>query len=178
MGEIAVAKLSHVPVVPVRMPDFFPMRASVRQAYHEHVDMTVLLEYGITLNMVQITAMWFEQLPFLYLEERVSVDMMSVLSRTLTTVAKRPLSAPFKVVPTHAKKEQETYFYILPDHRNAEAVATAMVLQLFLVPIMLARCPSMNLPCALCAGMSLPQHTSTLIAVMSAGCLESEPFLE
>mmetsp|Transcript_18178 Transcript_18178/g.42505 ORF Transcript_18178/g.42505 Transcript_18178/m.42505 type:complete len:720 (+) Transcript_18178:3-2162(+) len=179
VGELTVTRLSSIRIVPIHMPDYNGPSENFIVRCADLVDLTVLLEYGISKHMAQETFRWFRDLKHINFQLDLSNDVMvklckNVEIRKLQTSIELTSQACFEPAEW---REKSVPTIIAPDTRNSEAIASAMVLEHIMRPI-LVQYGHEALAHVLTNGMVLPKKTARVVCILSAGCLESIPYLK
>jgi len=179
VGEIVTTHMTHRRTFLVRMPDYQVPDDDLIINYRSNSEASVLLERGITQEMIAAALQWARMLPCITFPSSVSEEVTLDLAELL--VKKRRLGElKWRESPWRA-----TEVCICVDHANNEAISAALCLQKMLLP-MLALANSDLLPWILpeATAVGFPALTNlargsrSVVLLCTTGCLESPSFLE
>ncbi|CAE8736238.1 unnamed protein product [Polarella glacialis] len=155
MGEVTTGRLHKVKTVVVALPDYEPPSETLVQEYQVHVpDVTELAAHGISLAAVQETLRWMRELPTIELLGTLDSKLTKAVCKELVVMHVSPGSMGKNGVQLSNEAEDEldeetrlvnrkaqyngSKVAILVDYKNMEAVATALVLQLMVSPLLIS----------------------------------------
>ncbi|CAE8629313.1 unnamed protein product [Polarella glacialis] len=155
MGEVTTGRLHKINTVVVALPDYEPPSETYVQDYQVHVpDITELVAHGISLAAVQETLRWMQDLPTIELLGTLDSTLARSLCKELVVMHVSPgimfqnsvqlnceaQDEPDKEARLASRKTQYngSKVAILVDYKNIEAVATALVLQLMVSPLLVS----------------------------------------
>jgi len=174
-GELTVAYHRGVNVIPVRMSDYSVMEDTTIDNYNLSVDTSALATYGIRLEMVRTTLHWVQSLVYVRMQKSLSHRGLDDLCRILQNTKK--LNDVLDVQESTQKdKKEETPYCILPDHHSSESVASAMVLEKMIIPLMAAMNHT-QLPYAMTLPGKIPEIVDRVVCILSAGCLGQRDYV-
>ncbi|CAE8680241.1 unnamed protein product [Polarella glacialis] len=155
MGEVTTGRLHKVKTVVVALPDYEPPSETLVQEYQVHVpDVMELAAHGISVAAVQETLRWMRELPTIELLGTLDSKLTKAVCKELVVMHVSPGSMGKDSVQLSNEAEDELHeetrlvnrkaqyngskVAILVDYKNMEAVATALVLQLMVSPLLIS----------------------------------------
>jgi len=181
MGEVTTGRLHKVKTVVVALPDYEPPSETLVQEYQVHVpDVTELAAHGISLAAVQETLRWMRELPTIELlgtldskltravcKELVVIHVWAKNSFKLRNEAEDELDEETRLVNRKAQYNGSKVA-ILVDYKNMEAVATALVLQLMVSPLLISS--GGMVPYIMTANEEAMPTVQIIVVICSQGC--------
>ncbi|CAE8615626.1 unnamed protein product [Polarella glacialis] len=181
MGEVTTGRLHKVKTVLVALPDYEPPSETLVQEYQVHVpDVMELAAHGISLAAVQETLRWMRQLPTIELlgtldskltravcKELVVIHVWAKNSFKLRNEAEDELDEETRLVNRKAQYNGSKVA-ILVDYKNMEAVATALVLQLMVSPLLISS--GGMVPYIMTANEEAMPTVQIIVVICSQGC--------
>jgi len=182
MGEVTTGRLHKVKTVVVALPDYEPPSETLVQEYQVHVpDITELAAHGMSLADVQETLRWMRALPTIELRGTLDSTLARSLCKELVVMHVSPGSMvhqlsceaqdePDKEARLASRKTQYngSKVAILVDYKNMEAVATALVLQLMVSPLLVSL--GGMVPYIMAADEEAMPTVQILVMICSQGC--------
>jgi len=185
MGEVTTGRLHKVKTVVVALPDYEPPSETLVQEYQVHVpDVTELAAHGISLAAVQETLRWMQDLPTIELLGTLDSTLARSLCKELVVMHVSPgimfqnsvqlnceaQDEPDKEARLASRKTQYngSKVAILVDYKNMEAVATALVLQLMVSPLLVSL--GGMVPYIMAADEEAMPTVQILVMICSQGC--------
>ncbi|CAE8619797.1 unnamed protein product [Polarella glacialis] len=182
MGEVTTGRLHKINTVVVALPDYEPPSESLVQEYQVHVpDVTELAAHGISLADVQETLRWMRELPTIELRGTLDSTSARSLWKELVVMHVSPGSMvhqmsceaqdePDKDARLASRKTQYngSKVAILVDYENMEAVATALVLQLMVSPLLVSL--GGMVPYIMAADEEAMPTVQIIVMICSQGC--------
>ncbi|CAE8593379.1 unnamed protein product [Polarella glacialis] len=185
MGEVTTARIHNVKTVVVALPDYEPPSETLVEEYQVHVpDVTELAALGISLAAVQETLRWMRELPTIELPGTLDSRLTRAVCKKLVVMHVSPGSMGKNGVQLSNDAEDEldkgtrsvnrkaqyngSKVAILVDYKNMEAVATALVLQLMVSPLVLSS--GGMVPYIMTANEEAMPTVQIIVVICSQGC--------
>ncbi|CAE8591418.1 unnamed protein product [Polarella glacialis] len=185
MGEVTTGRLHKINTVVVALPNYEPPSETLVQEYQVHVpDVTELAAHGISLAAVQETLRWMRELPRIELLGTLDSTLTRSLCKELVVMRVSPGSMVKNSVQLGCEAEDEpdkearlanrmiqyngSKVAILVDYKNMEAVATALVLQLMVSPLLMS--VGGMVPYIMAADEEAMPTVRILVVICSQGC--------
>ncbi|CAE8652094.1 unnamed protein product [Polarella glacialis] len=157
MGEVTTGRLHKVKTVVVALPDYEPPSETLVQEYQVHVpDVMELAAHGISLAAVQELVVM-----------HVSPGSMGKNGVQLSNEAEDELHEETRMVNRKAQYNGSKVA-ILVDYKNMEAVATALVLQLMVTPLLISS--GGMVPYIMTANEEAMPTVQIIVVLCSQGC--------
>ncbi|CAE8711814.1 unnamed protein product [Polarella glacialis] len=197
MGEVTTGRLHKVKTVVVALPDYEPPSKTLVQEYQVHVpDVIELAVHGISLAAVQETLLWMRELPTIELPGTLDSKLTRALCKELVVMHVSPGSMRKNGVQLSNEAEDELYeetspvnrkesrlvtrkaqfngskVAILVDYKNMEAVATALVLQLMVSPLLISS--GGMVPYIMTANEEAMPTVQIIVVICSQGCFGNQ----
>ncbi|CAE8608411.1 unnamed protein product [Polarella glacialis] len=185
MGEVTTGRLHKVKTVVVALPDYEPPSETLVQEYQVHVpDVMELAAHGISLAAVQETLRWMRELPTIELLGTLDSKLIRAVCKELVVMHVSPGSMGKNGVQLSNEAEDELHeetrmvnrkaqyngskVAILVDYKNMEAVATALVLQLMVTPLLISS--GGMVPYIMTANEEAMPTVQIIVVLCSQGC--------
>eukprot|EP00971_Amphidinium_carterae_P089058 1762599-Amphidinium_carterae.1 len=171
VGEMNTARMKHVNTVLVAMPSYHkPDEKFIQELEQRIVNLEVLIEHGMDIDMLEVTMTWISQQPQIEMPSMLSFPVLDGLISILLSAraGQHGTVRPSNTGPMVA----EAVFCC--DQTNAEAVASAMVLQKMLAPT-LASSPQ-KIP-AMLEMDEIPDFVQCALFLCTNGCFSNACFL-
>ncbi|CAE8595498.1 unnamed protein product [Polarella glacialis] len=186
MGEVTTGRIHNVKTVVVALPDYEPPSEALVEEYQVHVpDVTELAAHGISLAAVQETLRWMRELPTIQLPGTLDSRLTRAVCKELVVMHVSPGSMGKNGVQLSNEAEDELHdgtksvvnrkaqyngskVAILVDYKNMEAVATALVLQLMVSPLVLSS--GGMVPYIMTANEEAMPTVQIVVVICSQGC--------
>ncbi|CAE8630388.1 unnamed protein product, partial [Polarella glacialis] len=185
MGEVTTGRIHNVKTVVVALPDYEPPSETLVEDYQVHVpDVTELAAHGISFAAVQETLRWMRELPTIELPGTLDSKLTKAVCKELVAMHVSPGSMGKNFVQLRNESEDEldkgtrsvnrkaqyngSKVAILVDYKNMEAVATALVLQLMVSPLVLSS--GGMVPYIMTANEEAMPTVQIIVVICSQGC--------
>ncbi|CAE8690050.1 unnamed protein product [Polarella glacialis] len=185
MGEVTTGRIHKVKTVVVALPDYEPPSETLVEEYQVHVpDVTELAAHGISLAAVQETLLWMRELPTFELLGTLDSKLTRALCKELVVMHVSPGSMGKNGFQLSNEAEDEldkktrlvnrkaqyngSKVAILVDYKNMEAVATALVLQLMVSPLLMSS--GGMVPYIMTANEEAMPTVQIIVVICSQGC--------
>jgi len=176
MGELVTAHRRHVHTIPVKFPNCGSISDEFIENYAEHVDITCLSPFAITLDMVQAMLQFVREKPTVVMPSILSTgavhDVSESIERSLQGKAADAVAQRRSATVGELGAATSATNVVVADHTNLESVATALVLVRY---VRVDTSEISMIPHLLECGEDMPEKAACCVFILTNGAF-SEPF--
>jgi hypothetical protein len=185
VGEICTATVKRTPIMQIAFKGFPPVDDDFIRDFADRVNTAVLVERNLSVPVIQEALRYFRTTPCVTSPTDLSQPLVDALCTKVVLISKevnnkkvgnKANSIELDVDSQKSLKGENT-FWIISDTTNFEAVAAALVLRTYLLPLKVNDADPTNTPTVLLKDQQVPKSVETAVIICTPGLIDSSLFL-